>query len=122
MTDQTKPMDAERLAKIERRQRQARQRPVPGERSPAREREIQLIRQDVPDLLAEIARLSAERDLWHRDATKLDALAVEFEAELSRLRAVIEEARAVVTDADETPEMIRLFLILDRGLKGAGDE
>ena len=72
-------------------------------------------RQDIPDLLAEVERLSAERDMWHTDATKLDALAVKFEAELSRLRAVIEEALGAMiqhcSDAD-------LFNLLDRGLKG----
>ena len=37
--------------------------------------------------------------------------------QVAKLLTIIEEARAVVTDADETPEMIRLFLILDRGLE-----
>ena len=40
-------------------------------------------------------------------------------AQLAALRAVVEEALATVTASDETPEMIRLFVILDRGLKGS---
>ena len=57
----------------------------------------------------------------HPDDTFTDENAA-IRAQLAALRAVVEEARAVVTDADETPEMIRLFLILDRGLKGESDD
>ena len=89
--------------------------------------------------VAELARVTAERDEYRRalrylvgneweesagDTLSEKAMSTVIDrqaAELARLRAVIEEARAVVTDADETPEMIRLFLILDRGLKGAGE-
>ena len=95
--------------------------------------------EDVPYLLDLVASLTAERDEYRRalrylvgneweesagDTLSEKAMSTVIDrqaAELARLRAVIEEARAVVTDADETPEMIRLFLILDRGLKGAGE-
>ena len=96
-------------------------------------------RVDVPYLLDLVASLTAERDEYRRalrylvgneweesagDTLSEKAMSTVIDrqaAELARLRAVIEEAREVVTAADETPEMVRLFLVLDRGLKG-GEE
>ena len=85
-------------------------------------------RQDVPFLLDLVDSLTKERDALlsretrrEADYDELAALRLRSNAELAALRAVIEEALEVVTAADETPEMVRLFLVLDRGLKGAGE-
>ena len=83
MTDQTRPMDAERLAEI----RQRANMPL--------QNATRLIGEDIPDLLAEVARL----------------------------RAVIEEVRAFEMQFTEMkmPEIRALDAILDRGLNGAGE-
>ena len=91
MTDQTKPMDAERLAEIEAR---------------------------LAAVLREPYDREADADyLFHVDSDVADLL-----AELSRLRAVIEEARGWVGKFANTNYFTDLAAILDRGLKGAEDE
>jgi hypothetical protein len=51
-------------------------------------------REDVHYLLDLVASLTKERDMWHDDATKLDAMAVKFETELTALRGTVEDARS----------------------------
>ena len=66
-------------------------------------------RQDIPDLLAEVVRLSAEREEYER--TRWSVVAQRnralndleaARAELSRLRAVIEDARGIAGDAGDS--------------------
>lgn len=101
-------------------------------------------RQDIPDLLAEVGRLSAERDEYRRalrylvgneweesagDTLSEKAMSTVIDrqaAELSRLRAVIEEARDEIELMYDSGTMqhgsqINVLAILDRGLKGAGE-
>ena len=58
MTDQTKPMDAERLAEIRRKIDQW----ARGTYDATEEEFEEVIFTDIPDLLAEVERLNAERD------------------------------------------------------------
>ena len=89
------------------------------------------------DLLAEVARLTAERDelesLRKTDAAALrgvGAQVLRLKSELARLRAVIEEAREMhyKIESDDCGECCVVgwpcatVKVLDRGLKGAGDE
>ena len=100
MTDQTKPMDAERLAEIEAR---------------------------LAAVLREPYDREADADyLFHVDSDVADLL-----AELARLRAVIEEARARIANRKFGDDGTRIWIedymddlgrLLDRGLKGAGNE
>ncbi len=56
-------------------------------------------RDDVPYLLDLVASLTTERDMWHDDATKLDAMAVKLETERDALLAA---ARRVTKMWNET--------------------
>ena len=101
-------------------------------------------RQDIPDLLAEVARLTAERDALTDGGTRREADYDELARnnrnaviELARLRAVIEEARGVALfmrmtlaaghtsafdlRADLSTELDELNEALDRGPKGSGE-
>ena len=139
MTDQT-PMDAERLAEIRRKIDQW----ARGTYDATEEEFEEVIFTDIPDLLAEVGRLSAERDEYRRalrylvgneweesvgDTLSEKAMSTVIDrqaAELSRLRAVIEEAREEArliyeSGALSQVGLLGLFLILDRGLKGDGE-
>ena len=176
MTDQTKPMDAERLAEIRRKIDQW----CRGTYDATEDEFDRVIFMDVPDLLAEVERLNAERDAlvdevvtmkgnpdsllsvtefrqtWAAISSEFpgdeseEAAARELEGlvlgmtsaiaksrnELSRLRAVIKEARArtfnlyrdgilrenLGQNGEPLAEIHNLLAnALDRGLKGAGD-
>ena len=120
MTDQTRPMDAERLAEIRQRAEAVLAETRLGA-LPARG----FIRKYIPDLLAEVARLSAEGDQLKRNFEVVAEMREDEKADAGRLRAVIEEARALAVsdhDMDTRQELAAQFLaILDRGLKGAGE-
>ena len=169
MTDQTKPMDAERLAEIRRKIDQW----ARGTYDATEEEFEEVIFTDIPDLLAEVERLNAERDAlvdevvtmkgnpdsllsvtefrqtWAAISSEFpgdeseEAAARELEGlvlgmtsaiaksrnELSRLRAVVEEARGHLEWAEKNTSykefndsVLIAKDILDRGLKGAGDE
>ena len=103
MTDQTKPMDAERIAEMRDRQPI---RVVCGHCSEdvSNAPQVQRAERDIHDLLAEVARLTAEREEYERTrwtvvAQRNGALndLETANAELSRLRAVIEEARKALS-------------------------
>ena len=144
MTDQTKPMDAERLA-------EAHIMPCGcGERDMVNVNAFCLrhvdsdgIRHMTPNAggcfvqldahSAEVERLSAEREEYERTrwavVAQRNRALNELEAasfELARLRAVIEEARAAVAEGmahyDRWIGAREMLKLLDRGLKGAGDE
>ena len=83
-------------------------------------------RQDIPDLLAEVERLSAERDA-ERSLREEYQIKLAFRSgDISRLRAVIEEAREMLAapiehegDYSAHGRMFKVAEVLDRGLKGA---
>ena len=111
--------------------------------------QVQRAERDIHDLLAEVARLTAERDALRVEIGFIDSmmpgkygsedstrdLIEQFvvasdadNAELSRLRAVIEEARTWLERASkeetykEFNDSVQVAKdILDRGLKGAGE-
>ena len=79
--------------------------------------------------VAELARVTAEREEYERVRWNVVAMRnaalndlEAARAELSRLRAVVEEARAWVGKFANTNHFTDLAAILDRGMRGAGDE
>ena len=125
MTDQTRPMDAEELELI-------RERHETGlDASPSscdycvdeNGNLVPLGTCDAFHLLAEVTRLTAERDAAREQVRAVWARLMERAAEHRRLRAVIEEARSYEMQFTEMkmPEIRALDAILDRGLNGAGE-
>ena len=91
--------------------------------------QVQRAERDIHDLLAEVARLTAERDA-ERSLREEYQIKLAFRSgDISRLRAVIEEARGLhyKIESGDCGECCVVgwpcatVKVLDRGLKGAGE-
>ena len=148
MTDQTRPMDTKRIAEIRARVEAATPGPWTTKTLHTTLADADFIahsRADVPYLLDLVASLTAERDAlrdryeplrsW-ADGAEIDIRDLadqrdDLRDELAALRAVIEEARARIANRKFGDDGTRIWIedymddlgrLLDRGLKGAGDD